>query len=104
MPKPGTNSTYHLKEKPWEFWQYPFSPNVLLAERKINWYDIQRFREIKSFMRTKGAKFFWNDPVDEENHKKHNGAIEIYKRFPEDTSFENKVKEMYRIIASVRDI
>lgn len=98
MPRPGPNSTYHKKLKPWEFFQYPFTPNVIIAERKTDWYDIERFRYIKYLLNKEGVQFFWNEPTDEEKHRKHSGVIELYKKFPKNVSFQDKMRDIQNII------
>ena len=98
MPRPGTNSTYHKKLKPWEYWQYPFTPQVLTCERKIDWYDIKKFRYLKYLLKKEGVQFYWNEPTDEQKHRKHSGAIELYKKYPKDTPFQDKLKDMEEII------
>lgn len=98
MPKGGIHSTWHRKEGGWEYWTFPFTPNVIIAERKTDWYDLDRFRYIKYLLNKEGVQFFWNEPTDEQKHRKHNGVIELYKKFPKNVSFQDKMRDIQNII------
>lgn len=101
MPKPGPNSTYHKVKKPWEYWQYAFSPSVLIAERKIKWYDEDKLYDLWVSFKKMGIRFFWNEATENaSSYTKHGTCIELYKKYPKEMSFQEKLQDMERIIAT----
>ena len=103
MPKPGKNVTYHLKKDLWEFWQYPFTPTVILAEKKIKWYDEEKLKQLWWQLKKKGIRFYWLEASDNpaNYYVKHNTSVEIYMKFPKNVSFMEKVEKMEQIIAEI---
>ena len=102
MPKPGKKVTYHLKKNLWEFWQYTFSPTVILAEKKIKWYNEEKLQHISAKLKEMGLRFYWNEAKEYgQNYQRHNASVEIYMKFPPDVSFSDKVEKMEQIIAEI---
>ncbi len=103
MPKPGKNFSYHLKENKWEFWQYPFSPTVILAEKKIKWYDEEKLKQLWWELKKKGVRLYWAEATDKpfNNYQKQNTSVELYMKFPADVSFVDKVEKMKQIIEEI---
>lgn len=99
MPKPGKNFSYHLKKDKWEFWQYPFTPTVLLAEKKIKWYDEDKFNKIREFCRERGIRFYWDE--SQTKYVRNNSSVELYMKFPAGVSFVNKVEKMEQLIEEI---
>lgn len=93
------------KRKPWEFFQFPFSDCVLVAERRIGWYDDDKLEEIRYFLKRKyGVRFFWNEASDYDRHMytKHTTKVELYKKYDDDVSFQEKIEDMEQIIKKIR--
>lgn len=103
MPKPGKNFSYHLKENKWEFWQYPFTPTVLLAEKKIKWYDEEKLKQLWWELKKKGVRLYWAEATDKpfNNYQKQNTSVELYMKFPADVSFVDKVEKMKQLITEI---
>ena len=99
MPKGGVNSTYGKKEGGFKFTQYPFSPTVLIAERRLMWYDEERFEDLKDRLKLEKVRFYWSPASDtSRSYTKQTTKIELYKKYPKDTPFEHKVEDMKTII------
>lgn len=92
------------KKKPWEFFQFPFSDCVLVAERRIGWYDDDRLYDIKRYLKDLGVKFYWNEASDYDRHMytKHTTKVELYKKYDDDVSFQEKIEDMEQIIKKIR--
>lgn len=103
MPKPGKNFSYHLKKDKWEFWQYPFTPMVILAEKKIKWYNEEKLKQLWWKLKKKGVRLYWNEASDnpENYYVKQNTSVELYMKFPPDVSFMDKVEKMEQIIEEI---
>lgn len=99
MPRGSKNSTYHLIEKPLEFWQYKFSPTVILTEKRLRYYDEERFKELEDELKTQEKVIFnWAVASENTNYVKQNCRVELYKKYQENVSFQDKVKDMKRIV------
>lgn len=103
MPRPGLNSTWHRKTKGgWEYWQFPFSRTVLIAELKHLRYNPEYFKELRAYLKTKGYRMFWNENDMKKNHNgKTEAAVELYKKFPDGVLFSEKVAEFERFISKI---
>ena len=99
MPAGGINSTYHKKVGTWDFWQYKFAPTVIVAEKKIKWYDEDKLLDLAEDLRAEeGVRSYWEKGQRLERYAKHHTSLELYKRYPEDIPFKEKMKDMQRII------
>lgn len=99
MPKGGIRSTYGKKEGAWSFLQYPFSPTVIIAEKRLKWYDEERFEDLQTRLKREKVRFYWAEASDtSHSYTKQSCRVELYKRYPKDTPFEYKVKDMKQII------
>lgn len=99
MPAGGKNSTWHRKKDGWEYWSYPFSQSVLIAEKRLKWYDEERFEDLQTRLKREKVRFYWVEASDtSHSYTKQTTRIELYKRYPKDTPFEHKVEDMKRII------
>lgn len=87
------------REDGWEYDQYEVANVVISAEKKLKWYDEKRIEEITDYLRRNRCKVFWD--LGGDNYERMNTRVEIYKKFPEDVSFERKVLEMKKIIESI---
>lgn len=100
MPKGGIRSTYGKKEGSWKFIQYPFSPTVLIAEKKLLWYDEDKLTDLwYELKKYEKVRLFWAE-ASETSHTyvKKNCRVELYKKYPEDTPFQEKIRDMETII------
>ena len=84
-------------EDGWEFIQYGVADNVLSCEKKFKWYDEDRIEDITNFLRENRCRVFWDMQLDTWWARKSTRA-EIYKRFPANTPFEDKILKMKEII------
>jgi hypothetical protein len=99
MPAGGTNSTYHKKVGTWDFWQYKFAPTVIVAEKKLKWYDEDKLLDLAEDLREEeGVRTYWEKGCRLESYVKQHTPIELYKRYPKDTPFKEKMQDMQRII------
>lgn len=99
MPKGGKNSTYGKKVGSWKFIQYPFSPTVLIAEKKLLWYDEDKLTDLWRELKRIGVRLCWAEASETSHaYTKKNCRIELYKKFPEDTPFQDKIRDMETII------
>lgn len=100
MPKPGPNSTYHKIIDKWDFTQYSFSPTVIVAEKRLNWYDEERFMELQTDLKKyEKVRFIWQEASETSHtYTKKKCRVELYKKFPEDTTFNDKIRDMEEVI------
>lgn len=94
----------HKRKNGWLYEQYCCSTNVIVAERKIPWYDEERLEAIKKVIRKMGYFFSYARTDTEDKYyksKKQTARIELYMKFDEVVEFENKVVEMDRLIAKI---
>lgn len=100
MPKGGIRSTWHRKQGGWEYWSYPFSSTVLIAERRLKWYDEVRLMEFKTDLKKyEKVRLCWQEASETSHaYTKKNCRIELYKRYPEDTPFNDKIRDMEEVI------
>jgi hypothetical protein len=99
MPVGGKNSTYHKKKDGWEYWSYPFSSTVLIAEKKLLWYDEDKLTDLWLELKRIGVRLCWAEASDTSHaYTKKNCRIELYKRYPEDTPFQDKIRDMEEVI------
>lgn len=98
--KPNNNVTYHIKTGGFEYWQYRFSSTVLIAEKRLKWYDVERFRDLQADLKkNEKVRFYWHEASEtSHSYTKKSTKIELYKKYPEDTDFKDKVDDMKRII------
>lgn len=84
-----------LKKDGWLFQEYPFSKDVLIAERTLGWYDEDRLEQIRVGLKESGCRFFYDK--EGKGSRRHTTRIEIYKRF-ETPDFEEKIASLKDII------
>ena len=94
---PERNRT--IKQGGWEFTQYGVSDCVIVAERSIKWYDEERMEEITKYLRRKGCRVFWDMIGEYDGATRNHTRVEIYKKFPENTEFNDKVEALKEIIS-----
>lgn len=100
MPVGGKNSTYHKKQGGWEYWSYPFSQTVLIAEKKLKWYDEDKLTDLwLDLKKHEKVRLCWAEASDtSHSYTKKSCRIELYKRYPEDTPFQDKIRDMEEVI------
>ena len=82
----------------WEYAQYGISDCVIVAEKKLKWYDEERMEEITERLREFRCRVFWDTT---EGTKRANTRVEIYKKFRNKETFKDKVVIMKEIIKEV---
>lgn len=78
-------TSYVMKEKkvgPWKINTFKATENVICAERRLKWYDEERFSAIKRRLHNQGYMFFWNEAVENRDtrYTKHTSRVEIYSK------------------------
>lgn len=95
----------HYRKDGWLYEQYCVSQNVIVAEGKLPWYNVEKLEEMKKRIRRMGYFFAYGRSDDYSNgyyvSRKQSARIEIYAKFPNNTPFEKKVDEMVKIIAKI---
>ena len=87
-------------ENGWEFNQFGVSDCVIVAEKKMKWYDEDRMQEITDDLWNYRCKVFW-DKSEDDSYKRRNTRIEVYKKFRNKESFKDKVLVMKEILKKV---
>lgn len=92
------------KQGIWEFRQFNRTPNVIIAETKLKWYDEQRLDTIIKELRQKCCHTVIN-LVDEDQtnirHKKRKTCrIEIYKKY-DTNDLNEKLTDLQNIINTI---
>ena len=97
--------TAHYFDKPWEYTQFGFAPTVLLAERRIPWYDEETLINIRNILNRLQIMFFWNETSDKTGkYTKHSTSIEIYMKFPREIEFSEKIEKMRSLIGKIKPL
>lgn len=91
----------NIKEGPWLFTIYSFSPKVMVAERKIKWYDDARLNEIRERMKDGGCKFFWNETATNGSGK-HHTTVEVYQVTEKDIPFKDRIEMLQPLLEMVK--
>lgn len=92
----------YIEEKigDWLFYEYNISPNILIAEVKLPWYDEERLEYIKNELRKNGCRVFIN-LTDTDNQilkrKRNSTHVEIYKKYDK-KNFEEKIADFQELI------
>lgn len=95
-------TTKHLKDIEWEYWCYNFSPNVIVAEKRVKWYDDNRFITIKKLIKRLGGFFAWNESAEgSTKYFKHSTYVEVYFKVDENVSFEEKINRIQPLLKYV---
>ena len=84
----------------WLFYEYNISPNILIAEVKLPWYDEERMNNIIDELRKKGCRVFVNlAETDSQFHKRKRSStrLEIYKKYDE-KNFKEKIADFQELI------
>lgn len=95
LEEPGKARVY--KEDGWEYTQYPKADTVLIAESNLDWYDTERMKEVNQHLKANKCRAFW----DMEKAKRNHTRVEIYRKFPENTPFKDKVLVLKGIISEI---
>ena len=87
----------------WLFYEYNISPNILIAEVKLPWYDEERLEYIKNELRKNECRVFIN-LADADNQllkrKRNSTHLEIYKKYDE-KNFKEKVSDFQELIKNI---
>lgn len=100
MPAGSPHSTYHKKKDGWEYWSYPFSQTVLIAEKCLKWYDEDKLTDLwLDLKKYEKVRLCWAEASDtSHSYTKKSCRVELYKRYPEDTPFQDKIRDMQEVI------
>lgn len=96
MPRTTTKTK---KEDGWLFLSYWFCPQVIYAEKVLEWRDEDKLWELKNRMRKDGYFLAWND---EENSTgiciKKTTRIEVYVKVKKELPFNEKVDQIKAVL------
>ena len=91
--------THTKKVEGWDFWQGELTPTVLVAERRLKYYDNDRFGAISEVLNDLGYLTYFDTFKGENTGKKRTKArVEIYRKFDEGVSFEEKINAFLKMI------
>ena len=83
----------------WEFTCFWFTPNVIIADRRLLWYDEDRLQQIKKTLRKNKCYFAWNEAADNDSPEtKHTTRVEVYMLVDKYLPFERKISQIMEII------
>lgn len=89
------------KDGGWDYEQYEVSPTVIVAEKKLKWYDEDRMERITEQLREERCRVWWDLAGDYYGAVRNNTRVEVYKRFEPGTPFKNKVSVLQSIIKNI---
>lgn len=97
-----SNTDRYAKKGGWSFFQPICAKCVIVAEKKLPWYDEERYADIARELRKSRCKCVYNTSDENELKKiRTTSVIEVYRKFDGDVPFEEKVEAMLRIMDSV---
>lgn len=85
-----------VKQGAWEFSQFSGAPTVVIAERRLEWYDKERLDEIEEKLREdRKCRVFISNSEDNPSYekKRKRTCVEVYKRY-QDTNFTENLKSL----------
>jgi hypothetical protein len=86
-----------FKEGNWELSQFSGAPTVVIAERRLKWYDYDRLQEIREHLYESKCRVFFEDSEDNPQYanKRKYTKVEVYKRY-RDQNFKENAMELLR--------
>lgn len=89
----------HKKTKDgWKFYQPARPSNIICAERRLNWYNPNKFQRIKDLMKKHKCCCYFDETEDELLAlKRKKTTVQIYKRY-DDTPFKQKVELFLKLL------
>lgn len=87
----------HQRENGWWFFQPACASSVICAERKLGWYDEEKFNTLEKSLKKQGCRTYFTIREPSNRRMKKTSVIEIYKIF-KDTEFLDKIEKMKEII------
>lgn len=97
QPKYRPKKTKILEEDGWTFTQFAWTNTVLIAEKRFKWYDEDKMEYISKLLRKDRCRVFW----DEREYHKNRTGIEVYKKYPQEVRFVEKVDDLKEILKKV---
>ena len=88
------------KEGGWDYFQPAQIYTVISAEKKLKWYDRERFEEIYYTLKEEGCRCYF-DMTDDELEGKYirkGSSVQVYKKYPDTLSFEEQVQELKKLL------
>ena len=105
VEKEAKPMTHTKKVEGWDFWQGELTPTVLVAERRLKYYDNDRFQAVSEALNDLGYLTYFDTFKGENTGKKKTKArVEIYRKFDEDVSFEEKIELFLKTIDQTHPI
>ena len=94
--------THTKKVDGWDFWQGEKTPTVLVAEKRLNFYDNDQFQAVTDTLKPLGYIAYFDTTNDENMAKKRLKArVEIYRKFDADVLFDKKIEQMLEVLNNV---
>lgn len=97
MPAGGKNSTFHKIVDKTDFTQYPFSPSVIIVEKRIT-FNKEKLEEAQVELKKEGILIYWDESENDPHYTRKYTRIELYRRYPQDTPFKDKMEDMQAIM------
>lgn len=92
------------KEDGWEYAQYEVSSTVIVAEKKLKWYNEDRIERITDYLKQEKCRVYWDLIGDYTGAVRNNTRVEVYKKFEPGITFKKKVSVLQAIINKVKFI
>lgn len=81
----------------WTFTQFPMSSKVIIAERKLKWYNEEEFDRLERELSKKGCRVFFDKGSDIKKYQPKTCWVEVYHKF-KDKTLNNQVDEMLNLL------
>lgn len=99
--EPSGEKEHRTRRDGWSFFQFPYSKDVICAEKKLKYYDRRKFERVRQKLSNYGCVCYFDTTQDEsEEMKRKKSRVEIY-RLLKDTPFEDKVNAMLELAGMV---
>lgn len=93
-----------MKDGVWLFTCYTFAPGVIIAERRVPWFNHEALMAIWEYFKEKKCRFYWDSAETETakpTYTRKKTRVEIYKKYPEEMPLEKKIANLKKILNEV---
>ena len=89
-----------LKDSEWKYLTFSMIPGIIIAEKRIMWYDEERLQKIQTFVKVREkCRFYWNEEAKNKSNKgKSSTIVEFYKKVDENLTLEEKIEAIQPLL------
>lgn len=84
----------------WKYLTFKDIPGIIIAEKRIRWYDEERLQKIQTLVKVREkCRFYWNEEAKNGSNKgKSSTIVEFYKKVDENLTLEEKIEAIQPLL------